>query len=246
MRGFSLVELSIVLVILGLLTGGILAGQSLIRAAELRSIGTDLARYHSAFLGFRDKYMNIPGDMQNAYKFFSTDTRCTTNTNVWKENANGCNGDGDGSINLYAGEGFKFWLHLNLATLIEGRYSGWFVDWGSGSPMDSVVPGTNIPKSRVKDTLFMAYNFSMSWREFTTGNISDTRNRLVYTDVAAAAFPTEEAWNIDTKFDDGKPGTGLVTSYASCAANGVTDTSTAVYNLSNKTVRCKGIDYLLN
>ena len=47
-QGFSLVELSIVLVILGLLTGGILAGQSLIRAAELRAVTTEYQRYTAA------------------------------------------------------------------------------------------------------------------------------------------------------------------------------------------------------
>lgn len=65
-RGFSLVELSIVLVILGLLTGGILAGQSLIRAAELRSVTTEYGRWVTAMHSFRDKYMAIPGDMRDA------------------------------------------------------------------------------------------------------------------------------------------------------------------------------------
>lgn len=69
-RGFSLVELSIVLVILGLLTGGILAGQSLIRAAELRSYITDVQRYPAAVNAFKDKYFAYPGDMANATKFW--------------------------------------------------------------------------------------------------------------------------------------------------------------------------------
>ncbi|PZU43073.1 MAG: prepilin-type cleavage/methylation domain-containing protein, partial [Sphingomonas sp.] len=65
-HGFSLVELSIVLVILGLLTGGILGGQSLIRAAEIRSIGVDFNRFSTATYTFRDKYMGLPGDITNA------------------------------------------------------------------------------------------------------------------------------------------------------------------------------------
>ncbi|MFN7611184.1 MAG: type II secretion system protein, partial [bacterium] len=59
--GFSLIELAIVLVILGLLVGGIMSGQSLIRAAELRSVTSDLSRYESAVYTFRDKYSDLPG-----------------------------------------------------------------------------------------------------------------------------------------------------------------------------------------
>jgi prepilin-type N-terminal cleavage/methylation domain-containing protein len=65
-RGFTLVELSIVLVILGLLAGGVLAGQGLIRAAELRSITTDQQRFLIAIRAFRDQYRSLPGDMPNA------------------------------------------------------------------------------------------------------------------------------------------------------------------------------------
>ncbi|MBN9993879.1 prepilin-type N-terminal cleavage/methylation domain-containing protein, partial [Listeria monocytogenes] len=68
--GFSLIELSIVLVILGLLTGGILAGQSLIRAAELRSVGEEYQKNRTAVATFRDKYFAIPGDMTNATSFW--------------------------------------------------------------------------------------------------------------------------------------------------------------------------------
>ncbi|MGB1540395.1 MAG: prepilin-type N-terminal cleavage/methylation domain-containing protein, partial [Rickettsiales bacterium] len=64
--GFSLVELSIVLVILGLLTGGILGGQSLIRAAELRSVSKEYEKYQTAINIFKDKYFALPGDFNNA------------------------------------------------------------------------------------------------------------------------------------------------------------------------------------
>ena len=73
-KGFSLVELSIVLVILGLLIGGILTGQSLIRAAELRSVTTQYQGYVTAVNTFRDKYFALPGDMPNAIDFHSPST----------------------------------------------------------------------------------------------------------------------------------------------------------------------------
>jgi prepilin-type N-terminal cleavage/methylation domain-containing protein len=61
---FSLVELSIVLVILGLLTGGILTGQNLIRAAELRAVVTEFNRYQTAVRTFEDKYSPFPETCQ--------------------------------------------------------------------------------------------------------------------------------------------------------------------------------------
>lgn len=79
-NAFSLVELSIVLVILGLLTGGILAGQNLIRAAELRSVTTQLQQYQTALQTFRNKYFALPGDMTKATDFWTSafGTNCVT------------------------------------------------------------------------------------------------------------------------------------------------------------------------
>jgi prepilin-type N-terminal cleavage/methylation domain-containing protein len=71
-HGLSMVELSIVLFIFGLLTGSILDGQSLIKAAEPRSLRTDISLYQSALFAFRDKYMALPGDMTNATSFWGT------------------------------------------------------------------------------------------------------------------------------------------------------------------------------
>lgn len=59
-RAFSLVELSIVLVILGLLVGGILAGRALIHASELRGVHTEFNQYKTAVMAFRNKYLLYP------------------------------------------------------------------------------------------------------------------------------------------------------------------------------------------
>ncbi len=128
MRAFSLVELSIVLVILGLLTGGILTGQSLIRASELRSITTDMNRYVTATQTFRDKYFAVPGDMRNATAFWGvaagtgSDATCA---NTVSTSAATCNGNGDGVIqtfNVAFDEIFLAPKHLANAGLIEGSY----------------------------------------------------------------------------------------------------------------------------
>lgn len=134
-NGFSLVELSIVLVILGLLTGGILGGQELIRAAELRAAPTELNKYRTAVYTFRDKYFALPGDMPNAVRFWTPaaggtadgmDSACTsldhTSPSTGTET---CNGNGNNQIEL-GSEMLRFWQHLGNAGLIEGAIHGGF------------------------------------------------------------------------------------------------------------------------
>src|ERR1700742_2576195 len=94
-RAFSLVELSIVLVILGLLVGGILGGKSLIRASELRSVVTQHDQILTAILGFKDKYFALPGDMNNATQFWGAlnpVSFCMTGHSVDQKT---CDGNGD-------------------------------------------------------------------------------------------------------------------------------------------------------
>ena len=104
-HGFSLVELSIVLVILGLLTGGILAGQSLVRASELRAVSSEYQRYATAMHAFRDKYFAIPGDMTNATKFWGDDATACADGAVADGTPGTCNGNGNGILTAGAASG---------------------------------------------------------------------------------------------------------------------------------------------
>jgi prepilin-type N-terminal cleavage/methylation domain-containing protein len=70
--GFTLIELSIVLVIIGLIVGGILTGQELIKSATVRSEVSELENIETAIYAFRDKYGGLPGDLSNATAFFGT------------------------------------------------------------------------------------------------------------------------------------------------------------------------------
>lgn len=158
---FSLVELSIVLVILGLLVGGVLSGQSLIRAAELRSVTSEYSKWHSAAHAFRDKYFALPGDMPNATAFWGA---LDIDGNGLGSNCRGessglatCNGDGDGAIcqsgtcTSQTYEAMLFWKHLANAGLIEGTYSGSFASGTQticNSSTDQLLAGCNTPKSR--------------------------------------------------------------------------------------------------
>lgn len=215
MRGFSLVELSIVLVILGLLTGGILAGQNLIRAAELRAVTTEYDRYVAATHTFRDKYFAIPGDMNNAEAFWDAPASCPGTAGTGTQT---CDGNGDGNVGLAAavsqyGEVYTFWQHLANAGLIEGSYTG---ITGAGGVAESLVE--NSPRSKFSQGLWFA-----STANGVAGNASVLAGNyggylFVGTPLAANApidplFTPEEAWNIDTKMDDGRPGQGNVWAY---------------------------------
>src|SRR5262249_17476276 len=146
-KGFSLIELSIVLVILGLLVGGIMAGQSLIRASEIRSISSEYDRYRTASYAFRDKYFAFPGDIANATDIWGKDTTsayaCATASGS-AASPGTCNGNGDGfigSVNVGGAEGVRAWQQLALAGLIEGGYNGL-----NGSVLSI---GTNVPASKL-------------------------------------------------------------------------------------------------
>lgn len=218
--GFSLVELSIVLVILGLLVGGVLAGQSLIRASELRSIGTDLTRFTTAMHAFRDKYFALPGDFTLAMQFWGADPLGCPNGGG---TTGACNGNGNDMIGpLVASycENQEFWRHLARAGLIEGNYTTNTTNSTCHAPH---VQGREMPVSRMKNISFGALylgnivsDVTFPGNAFYTGNYGNvfTVGGINYTNYIGLtpAFASEEAWNIDSKMDDGSPDSGRVTS----------------------------------
>jgi len=103
-NGFTLVEIAIVLVIIGLLLGGVLKGQEMIKNAEIRNVITDVRGLSAAMYAYRDRYNAIPGDDSNARVHLS-DTSLT-------------NGDNDGIIDT--AEQPDFFEHLRVAKLIKG------------------------------------------------------------------------------------------------------------------------------
>jgi prepilin-type N-terminal cleavage/methylation domain-containing protein len=217
MRGFSLVELSIVLVILGLLTGGILTGRNLIRAAELRSVITDIQRYQTAIYTFRDAYSGLPGDIRNATDFWgeahADPTTCATTEST---SALTCNGNGDGKLSNTVGhahETFRAWQHLANAGMAEGSYAGISLNTTSAYVAKA---GYNVPAGKISSSLFCFRYASGSSLHFasTDGNsIYFGTNAGTNTDCDSPVLSTGEAWNVDKKNDDGRPGTGKIRSF---------------------------------
>lgn len=217
-QAFSLVELSIVLVILGLLTGGILGGQELIKAAELRSITTEHQKWQTAVNAFKGKYFAIPGDMNNAISFWGDDTTSCSDGNA-SNNGVTCNGNGDGLMNGASAAGqpqekFMFWQHLQLAGLIEGQYTG----RAGASNANQHLLGENAPKAKFGQAGWGVHTANYSGgsgngadyainygNHYRFGTAPGPSNLPGYQTLTPA-----EAWNIDTKIDDGKPARGKV------------------------------------
>ena len=239
--GLSLVELSIVLVVIGLLVGSIMTGRSLIRSSQLRTVSTDYYKYSNAVQLFFNEFNAMPGDMKNATDYWgAAHANATTCITTVGSGITTCNGNGDGYVNG-AGEPFRFWQHLSNAGLIEGKYTGVTDGTYTWSGTAKNVPLGKIPKSAW---------FAFSWgitNNYPTFFDGDYHNALQFggivpnSDPSGLVLETAEAFNIDTKIDDGKPGLGKIRSqWENCTnASAGNQGATATYLIRETDLRCK-------
>lgn len=114
--GFTLVEIAIVLVIIGLLLGGVLKGQELITQAKIKNVSNDLNGLSAAIYGYQDRYRRFPGDDNGAVARWPAVAPAPGTAN----------GSGDGQIagefnsNTANDESRLFWQHLRLAGFVGG------------------------------------------------------------------------------------------------------------------------------
>jgi prepilin-type N-terminal cleavage/methylation domain-containing protein len=112
--GFTLVEMAIVLVIIGLLLGGILKGQELINSAKVKNLANDFRVVPTYIYAYQDKYRALPGD----------DAKAKAHVGAAAGEATGTAGNGliDGSWNSTSltDESSLFWQHVRLANLASG------------------------------------------------------------------------------------------------------------------------------
>jgi prepilin-type N-terminal cleavage/methylation domain-containing protein len=197
--GFTFIEMSIVLVIVGLVLAGILVGQDLIDAARYRRVASELEKFTTVAQTFRNKYNCLPGDCAHAYEIFGA--ACGTDD---ADQATGCNGDGDSFITHIDYETFKAWKHLSYAELIEGDLTQGYDT--TDTPV--AIIGVNAPGSRWSPIATWHWSSGeMVGSSWPTGEhvlvlVGTTVNDFDY------VFSGQEALILDTKYDDGFPATG--------------------------------------
>lgn len=219
--GFTLIEMSIVLAIVGLLAGAILVGRDLIQAAALRNVVAQLERYDTAITAFKLKHDCLPGDCAHASTFGLSDNSCpadyfTCSPEAPEQFAHaGCDGNGNGSLDtlniaivyeLYCPEYLNVWHHLSRAGLIEGQYDGRTF---AASPFSSFfrVPkyGVSAPRTALRDVgIIMATLAGRPGTYFLLG-LSDAGDG-----VRPDRLYSAEAYHVDSKLDDGLPQSGKV------------------------------------
>jgi prepilin-type N-terminal cleavage/methylation domain-containing protein len=197
--GFTLVEIAIVLVIIGLLLGGILKGQEMITQAKIKNVIADFSGISAAYHGYVDRYKKIPGDDPCAGDQPAAPTvgNCGTTTGRWGAAAR--HGDGDGIVagkynsTTAADESRQWWDHLRRAGFVSGT--------GDQQPFNALTGQIGVQTGNSATPPAAALGGF-------TGII-----------VCSANLPDKIAIAADTQMDDGVPNSGSVRGVSQAAPN---------------------------
>lgn len=244
-KGFTLVELAIVMTIIGLLIGGILKGQELMLNARVTATIAQVRSYEAAATTFRDSYGSLPGDMLGASNRLPG---CTATCNP--DTAASTTGAGNGIIGTVTwsagwanqslwgskpqNETALFWVHLLLADLISGispAAAGATVpmQWGVTHPAAKInggflvgyadglnpAPGATAGSTNPTGMMLALVNSPLDVLQSTTGGVQP--------------LTPSKAAQIDRKMDDGKPDSGFVQAWGPAASCFVTVSSVVSY-----------------
>ena len=202
--GFSLLELSVVLIIMGLIAVAIISGRSIIQASETRAVMSEIRKHMQSFNQFTERYKAYPGDFRSASVVFQPLIQAIIDGHYPFSQGlalTDYNGNGDNQIKWGDAEGVKAWSQLQLAGLTDGV--------GTSDPRGTAaIPRANIPGSNIGgggNGYFIDYSATMQNYLGLGGVIANGRN-------TRSALSPERAANIDGKMDDGKPSSGFMQS----------------------------------
>lgn len=204
-KGFTLIEMSIVLVIIGLIIGGILKGQEIIESSRQKSLVAQMDATRAAVNTFVDRYSALPGD----YLLATTRVSAGNGGSIANGDGNGIVGAGVataaliGSTNVSgAAENIQFFNHLAGAKLIDGTTPAAAVGtatFGEGNPFPAVsIPGAGT------DVIYGNFAASNEPRTSHWIRIHKTANAA-----PTAALSPRQMSELDRKVDDGRPNEGV-------------------------------------
>lgn len=234
-NAFSLVELSIVLIIIGLLVAAVTTGQSLIKAAQIQKTLTTIAEIKTQMKTFQLTYEGLAGDITNASEFFPD-----------APNVNDTNGDGDGRIDT-AAESRSVWFLLFHAELTSVEYVS------TANPPTTILSGAGSHFPTAKGFFGAANYHTGEIEDFYTDEIF-YRNNMPYPDAYSlsgyaikicsvnntfnyhhSSASSIQSYTMDRKIDDGIANTGKMVTYNGQTGIACLDSSTStLYDLHDQ------------
>lgn len=181
-RGFTLIEVALVMLIAGLVLGMVLKAQELMMTAKVRNVAVMLDGTRLAYLAFMDRYQALPGDVPTAAA-----------NRLIPGAPNGCTGGtGCGNMQIDDDEIYLVWNHLSSAGFIYGRYTG--------TISDTAPSIMNNPRN-----IFGGYQHIV-----TDARYDDTANpaQPAILNIKTGVLPSRVLAELDRKLDDGEPLTG--------------------------------------
>ena len=230
--GFTLIELSIVLVIIGLIVGGVLVGMDLVNAARVRAQISQIQQYQTAVNTFKLKYGYIPGDIPDPY---------AQQAGFLARGSDRGQGDGNGVLEGYVsgsgitrcgitnydhsgrlqegGETVTFWADLTRAGLIDGSFTAAAsptTDFSSSPITETSSPALKdiFPPAKINESIYVivwsgGYCLNDGLNYFGISGITDSGSTLTNPS-ASKRLSVIQAYNIDNKIDDGLPQSGSI------------------------------------
>ncbi len=217
-KGFTLIEIAIVLVIIGLLLGGVLKGQELINTARVRAMNNTVDGITAAWFSFQDRYRSFPGDY---------------NTTQSQVNLPGAplGGDGNGLVDT-DNERARVWVHLEAAGYLTGGYTNAAATVAADSYdcISAICPDNGFGSG-----------MNLSYGAMVQTGAANTHELI-----SGRGVPVEVIAELDRKVDDGSPNSGamqLGTAGAGwdAAAEGLCITAANEYELQNPSDNCTAV-----